>query len=174
MNTMYGWLIGLTCFGFTLNTAAECNSVIKTSFSDSTVVLEEPGVLVDRRTGLMWQRCALGFQWQNNTCIKVIDQISEFTWQDALVAAAANSTSAGYDDWRLPNKNELDSIVERACYDPAINLTLFPATEVKGYWTNTPNNFNEFSAWAVNFTNGDHMSTSRTNLLAVRLVRQVQ
>ncbi len=167
-------LLTFTLAGTASGAGAECNSVLQTSFDAASAVVEDTGVVVDRATGLMWRRCSLGFAWQNATCVRVAEQPAEFTWEDAVKAAASQRSFAGYDDWRLPNKNELGSLVERACYDPAINATLFPATETKGYWTNSPNNFNEFSAWAVNFADGDHMSTSRTNLLAVRLVRQVK
>lgn len=152
---------------------AECNPLLKTSFESGQVVAQDDGTLVDLHTGLMWQRCALGYSWQNGTCNRN-SETAEFSWENALVAAAAKKRFAGYQDWRLPNKNELGSLVERACFSPAIDPNLFPATEARGYWTSTPNNFNEFSAWAVNFSDGDHMSTSRANLLGVRLVRQVQ
>jgi hypothetical protein len=152
---------------------AECNNMLKSSFDRSQVVVHDDGTLVDLSTGLMWQRCTLGYSWQSGTCSRD-SAAAEFTWEDALTTAASKKTFAGYHGWRLPNKNELGSLVERACFSPAIDQTLFPATESKGYWTNTPNNFNEFSAWAVNFVDGDHMSTSRTNLLGIRLVRPVQ
>lgn len=152
---------------------AECHPTLAPSFDRSQVVTHDDGTLVDLRTGLMWQRCALGYVWQNGTCGRN-EASTDFTWEDALKASANSETFAGFADWRMPNKSELDSIVDRACYSPAINESLFPATEAKGYWTNTPNNFNEFSAWAVNFVDGDHMSTSRTNLLGVRLVREVR
>jgi hypothetical protein len=153
---------------------AECNSLLRKSFDHTQIVAHDDGTVVDLGTGLMWQRCALGFQWQSGTCTRNTAAAAELTWEDALIAAAANKTFAGHRDWRLPNKNELGSLVERACFSPAIDENLFPNTEAKGYWTNSPNNFNEFSAWAVNFTDGDHMSTSRTNPLAARLVRPLQ
>lgn len=153
---------------------AECNSLLRKSFDQSRVVAHDDGTVVDLRTGLMWQRCALGYRWQSGSCTRDAAAAAEFTWEDALVAAAANKTFAGHRDWRLPNKNELGSLVERACFSPAIDETLFPVTEAKGYWTHSPNNFNEFSAWAVNFADGDHMSTSRINLLAARLVRSLK
>lgn len=152
---------------------AECQATLVSSFDSSQVVTHDDGTLVDLRTGLMWRRCALGYRWQNGTCDRD-SAAAEFTWESALETTAKHTSFAGHGDWRLPNKNELDSIVDRACHSPAIDETLFPATEAKGYWTNTPNNFNEFSAWAVNFADGDHMSTSRTNLLGVRLVREVR
>lgn len=153
--------------------AAECNTLLKPTFDEGAVTAEANGVLVDSRTGLMWMRCSLGYVWQDGSCARDESKPAEFSWGDALQAAAGAKSFAGYQDWRMPNRKELASIVEGVCFDPAINLTLFPATEAKGYWSSSPNNFNESFAWAVNFINGDHVSTSRTNLFAVRLVRQV-
>lgn len=158
----------------TAGAAAECNPTLRTTFDASAVTAETNGVLVDSKTGLMWMRCSLGFQWQDGNCVRDDSKPAEFTWPDALSAAQQAKSFAGYQDWRLPNRKELGSIVEGACYDPAINLTLFPATEAKGYWSSSPNNFNESSSWGINFINGDHVSTSRTNLFSVRLVRQVE
>jgi len=152
---------------------AECNTSLRTTFDESAVIAESSGVAVDSKTGLMWMRCSLGYRWQEGNCVRDDGKSAEFTWSDALVAAAAAKSFAGYNDWRMPNRKELGSIVEGACFDPAINLTVFPSSEAKGYWSASPNNFNESFAWAVNFINGDHVSTSRTNLFAVRLVRQV-
>jgi len=169
---LYALAICVTA-AYSSSVGAECNPLLVASFDSSQVVAHEDGTLVDLRTGLMWQRCALGYQWQKGTCSRGA-AAAEFTWEQALESSVGNKTFAGHGDWRLPNKNELGSIVERACFSPAVDESFFPATEVKGYWTNTPNNFNEFSAWAVNFADGDHMSTSRTNLLGVRLVRDVR
>jgi hypothetical protein len=154
--------------------AAECNQTLRPTFDANAVVAESNGTLVDSKTGLMWMRCALGYQWQGGNCVRDESQTAEFSWSDALTVAAQAKAFAGYNDWRLPNRKELASIVEGACHDPAINLALFPATEAKGFWSSSPNNFTEILAWAINFMNGDHISTSRTNLFGVRLVRQVE
>jgi hypothetical protein len=169
LRTLSACALAITAAG----AAAECNTLLRQTFDSNAVVAEPNGVLVDTKTGLMWMRCSLGYQWQEDTCVRDDSQPAEFPWSDALKAAAAAKSFAGYEDWRLPNRKELASIVEAACFDPAIDLELFPATEAKGYWSSSPNNFNDASAWGVNFINGDHVSTSRENLFAVRMVRSV-
>ncbi|MBJ6938275.1 DUF1566 domain-containing protein, partial [Vibrio cholerae] len=75
------------------------------------------GTVTHHTTGLIWQRCSLGQSWDGTDCT---GEATTFTWEEAL-AAAAQHTFAGRNDWRLPNKNELVSIVEYRCYRPAIN-----------------------------------------------------
>ena len=152
---------------------AECNPLLKSTFDQSKIVIEDNGTLVDLTTGLMWQRCALGYEWKNNTCVAQGSAPAIFTWEQALTQAAQAKSFGGFDDWRLPNKNELGSLVNYACFQPALDTALFPETHSAGYWTSTPNSFTELRAWAINFANGDHMSSSRTDLLSVRLVREL-
>ncbi|MBP8284334.1 MAG: DUF1566 domain-containing protein, partial [Chromatiaceae bacterium] len=70
------------------------------------------GTVTDRATGLQWQRCSEGQTWSSGTCTGTA---TGHTWQVALQLAEAASY-AGQSDWRLPNINELASIVEQACY----------------------------------------------------------
>ena len=66
------------------------------------------------------------------------DSGSGMDWEDAL-AYAESSTFAGYDDWRLPNIKELQSIVDythspsasdEADLGPAIDTDFFEITEL--------------------------------------------
>ena len=59
------------------------------------------GTVTDHATGLMWSQA---------------DKGEGLLWADAL-AYAENSELAGYDDWRLPNVKELQSIVDYS-YSP--------------------------------------------------------
>lgn len=160
------WLAGV-------NALAQCHETLAHSFDSTSAILINDGTVFDQRTGLMWMRCSLGRKWQDGTCMEDHALAARFTWGDALVQSE-KFEYANYNDWRLPNKNELESIVERRCYDPAVDTEVFPNTQVIGYWTNSANNFNEAFAWAINFANGDHVTTRRTNLLAVRLMREIE
>ncbi len=84
------------------------------------------GTISDEATGLMWMQDDSGLAMD---------------WDDAL-EYAANFEYAGYDDWRLPDVKELQSIVDYSgCY-PAIDSTYFNTTELEAnefyyFWTNT-------------------------------------
>jgi Protein of unknown function (DUF1566) len=172
MSNLKSW--GLMCLlSIALPVSAECNGQLKSTFDQSKIVIETNGTLVDLTTGLMWQRCAVGYEWRNNTCNLQEGSAALFTWEQALIHARQYRSFVGFGDWRLPNKNELGSLVDYACFQPALDVKLFPETRSAGYWTNSPNSFTELRAWAVNFAYGDQMSSARTDLLSVRLVREV-
>ena len=101
------------------------------------------GTVTDTATGLMWSRVDSGDPALSG------DLDGAMSWQDAL-NFAENATWAGYDDWRLPNAKELQSIVDYtrspdATGSPAID-PVFEVTSVTNaagdldwpeFWTST-------------------------------------
>lgn len=128
--------------------------------------------LRDSYTGLQWQRCPLGQEWngEKSLCQLKMHQQRLFSWGEALMAAT-QSEIAGHNDWRLPNKNELDSIVDRACTGPAINESVFPDTTFSGFWSSTPARHSEGYAWQIDFATGTLIALPAETQLSVRLVR---
>ncbi len=143
--------------------AQTCNPNIVKTKPDSQYTLSADGTEVtDTKTGLIWQRCALGMSWNGTTCSGIA---TTYNWENALAQAAtvASNTSV---EWRLPNIKELKSLVETACYGQAINEAIFPATPshilsstFAGY------------AWGVNFDYSYDGTYGENDGLAVRLVR---
>jgi uncharacterized repeat protein (TIGR01451 family) len=126
------------------------------------------GTVLHKKTGLMWQRCAVGQTW-NATTSTCDGTMSTMTWDDAM---ASYSTGKTCDDWRLPRQDELDSITEYGKFNPAINSTIFPniATNTH-FWSASVYANNTDYAWLVDFGSGyDKIGYKRTNY-AVRLVR---
>jgi len=129
------------------------------------------GTVTHHKTGLIWQRCSLGQNWDGSDCT---GDATKFTWADALAAAAQN-TFAGLSDWRLPNKNELASIVEYRCFRPAINSQAFPNTPSAWYWSSSPYAYFSNLAWYVHFYFGDVGYGGKDSYFSrVRLVRAGQ
>ncbi len=116
------------------------------------------GTVTDNTTGLMWLQAEPG----------------PMTW-DAALTYCENLSEAGYDDWRLPNIRELQSIVDYSVYDPSINETYFPDTESNDYWSSTTYLEDASWAWDINFLNGDLFTTPavKSNSDYVRAVRYV-
>lgn len=125
------------------------------------------GTATDRATGLQWKRCSEGQTWSGGTCT---ENAAGYNWQAALQRAEAASF-AGKDDWRLPNVNELTSIVEEACYDPSIDLSVFPATPSAWYWSSSPYASIADLAWYVSFYGGYDGDNYKYFDYPVRLVR---
>lgn len=151
--------------------AQEClDSVVKTS-PEMRFEVQNDGTVIDNKTGLMWIQCSIGQIWSGGSCDGVAD---EFSWNEALTFSK-DAEFAGYGDWRLPNIKELSSIVELACFSPAINSVIFPATESTFFWTSTPftieNSFDR-DVWVVNFDDGYDWSASFADKHLIRLVRQ--
>jgi len=133
----------------------------KNSFIDN-----ENGTISDLATGLMWQKSDDGI-FRN--------------WQEAL-AYAENLELAEYDDWRLPNAKELQSIVDysrspQTTQSPAIDQ-LFTCTEINDpdgnpgqypyYWTSTSHKdgINPYSS-AVYLAFGEAQGLMNGNLFDV-------
>lgn len=145
----------------------KCNDAILASSPDSDFLLHADGTTTDNTTGLMWMRCALGQEWKGGGCQGAA---AEFTWSEALKVAAPHEFD-GYSDWRLPNKNELGSIVEERCVVPSINASAFPATTPTFFWTSSPYAGLTTAAWSVDFGYGVITATEKSGKILVRLVR---
>lgn len=96
------------------------------------------GTVTDSVTGLMWQQGD--------------DGVTRM-WQDALSYCESLSL-AGHTDWRLPDINELRSIVDHAKYSPAIDTTFFPNAHSSDYWAATTYANNTSYAWVVLLNDG--------------------
>ncbi len=77
----------------------------------------------------------------------------------------------GVDDWRLPTRKELLSIVDNSRFEPAIDTNLFPQALSARYWTSSPYADQEGSAWHVYFQYGEVYPDSKSQSHHVRLVR---
>ncbi|MCB1193990.1 MAG: DUF1566 domain-containing protein [Leptospiraceae bacterium] len=71
------------------------------------------------------------------------------TWSNAL--QYCTNLSLASKTWRLPNTNELKSIVDYGKSNPAINETYFPKTQPYYYWTSTTYFPDTSTAWSVLF-----------------------
>jgi hypothetical protein len=135
---------------------------------DSDFVDAGNGAVRHVPTGLIWQRCAEGQAWNGTTCTGTA---LAYTWQQAFQRADAVNAASAETDWRLPNRNELRSIVEGSCVNPSINSAQFPSTPVGPFWSSSPFSDTSLSspAWEVDFSNGSDGDRGVPALL--RLVR---
>jgi hypothetical protein len=103
------------------------------------------GTVSDPRSGLVWKRCAEGYEWRNGSCVGIAKDIG---WKDAM-RAARNSRYLGNNNWRLPTRKELEAVVsanKTACFDNDFGNGQYAASTVLahpvdkygfpgGFWT---------------------------------------
>ena len=80
----------------------------------------------------------------------------------------------GASDWRMPTRKELLSIVHNGRINPSIDQDYFPNTEANWFWSSSPYAIDSSYASHVNFSLGGAGSSSKSDLLRVRLVRAGQ
>lgn len=79
------------------------------------------------------------------------------------------------DGWRLPTRQELESLLDISRHEPAIDVEAFPDTKSDWYWSDTPCAWNKASAvWVVNFNDGYVGYYGRCYFACVRAVRSGQ
>ncbi|MEY6433347.1 DUF1566 domain-containing protein [Thioalkalicoccus limnaeus] len=161
---LLGWLL-------TANATAAgqvCDDEARTESPPSRFIVLEQHSVEDTTTGLQWKRCSEGQDWSGGTCTGAALRLN---WHQAL-AHAEGSSFAGHRDWRLPTREELASIVEPACVEPAIDLAVFPGTPSYAYWSATPFEYFVRLAWGVYFNSGRTGYSPRDfGYFHVRLVR---
>ena len=132
------------------------------------------GTVTDNLTGLIWMK--------NANCD------SDKNWGDAL--NYCNAMTAGYcglldgssaGDWRLPNRFELESLLDLKYYNPALPNTagtgqwsdgdLFTNVHWDWYWSSSSYAYSADGAWGMFFHNGDVMFEYKVNANYVWCVR---
>ncbi len=151
-------------------------------FADSRFTDNGDGTLTDTQTGLMWLK--------DLNCMKKKyssdpQDTLEKTWQDALKRVADFNTNPGnydcsgytaaYNDWVLPNVNELETLVNTDIANPYVwlNGQGFSNALAKLYWTSTTSAPDNLRAWHVDMNTGtvinDSIKSTRKNyILPVR------
>lgn len=124
------------------------------------------GTILDKLTGLTWQKCSIG-QTNDATCTG---------------AGTARNNSQGLTDctglalagrtWRLPNISELFSVLDTSVtVQPPINLTFFPNTPAgANYWTSTTVQGTATDGYLVSFNNAISTTSLKTGNNLIRCV----
>jgi hypothetical protein len=136
------------------------------------------GTITDTKTGLMWEKLSDDGS--------IHDKDTTHTWANAFASkiATLNSSSfADHSDWRLPNVNELQSLVQYGAVAPSVDaafttacaasctVTTCSCTQSNLYWSATTFQFSPSDAWGVLFLSGHVSPTLKSNTFFVRAVR---
>jgi len=138
-------------------------------------VNNKDGTVTDPRNGLIWKRCAEGFEFSNGICAGVGTKAD---W-DSAQAIAQQSRFLNNSDWRLPTQEELAAVM--GSYDECKGNTEDEYAASKAiahqrgvFWSSSPYVSYSNYAWLVGFGNGSVDYSSRTHDFYVRLVRAGQ
>jgi hypothetical protein len=104
-----------------------------TNYGQNLFVDNGDETITDEATGLMWMQNDSGYYEAGSNSDGTMD------WEEAL-EWAENATYGGYDDWRLPNVKELQSIVD---YTKSPYTTNSPAIDDLFYCSPVVNSFGE-------------------------------
>ena len=164
-----GILLLASLFTFTVQADQTCRNNLEESTPTSRFIFNDNGTVTDKATKITWMRCAMGQTWDGKTCIGAA---KAYSWQEARDAVAElNSNTFGEPTkWRLPFVPELASITERKCFEPRVNLTVFPATPSKAFWTGMEKKGDTEKAYAIDFGGGSVMPSKKNNAAYIRLM----
>jgi hypothetical protein len=116
-------------------------------------------VVIDLARGLMWSRA---------------DVVPKGCNHATAEKACRELRLHGFDDWRLPTRAELLTLVDDTRHEPAIDTAAFPSCKSNWYWTSTPCAWSSGCAWFVSFGYGYASLAPRGNGYAhARAVRSV-
>ncbi len=119
----------------------------------------EADCVIDNLTGSMWPKDG------NYAMTSGYDTDGKMTWNNAI-AYANNLTLCGYTDWRLPNLNELESLVNADVPDIAAwlnNTQGFTNVQSNDYWSSTTYVFETNKAWSISLNNGGYLNNGIKN-----------
>ena len=80
----------------------------------------------------------------------------------------------GFNDWRVPSRSELISLVDFGRVQPAIEQVFFPHALKEFYWAANPVVGRTLEAWAISFEFGFATPLRKTDRRPVRLVRTMR
>jgi hypothetical protein len=136
------------------------------------------GTITDHATGLMWEKLS------SDGSIHDYGDCAHIWYTAGTKIATLNGTSfAGHNDWRLPNINELETLVNYGTTDPAIDtafnsgcvanctVTTCSCTLPGRYWSSTTAQISQGMAWMVDLIDGSNGWYSKNNGYCVRAVR---
>ena len=112
------------------------------------------GTITDSETGHTWFRCSAGQVWSDGKC-KGRAIIRNF---EEAQAWAEQAQIADMSNWRIPEIDEMTTIVEDDCRSPAVDTNAFPGIQAENYWSSEDNFWISSMAWSLFFYKGEYYS----------------
>ncbi|HUD41985.1 MAG TPA: DUF1566 domain-containing protein [Dokdonella sp.] len=153
-----------------------CTGIENPQIRPGTAGAYEPdgATVLDRRTGLVWDRCSLGQTFIEEAEGRCEGETWKGDWQAAFLEVRARNAEGhlGHRDWRLPNLKELASLRERRCAMPILDARIFPDPDIEVHWSSTTNQNDPSGAFGMNFEFGHQLGLPKSfDSARLRLVR---
>ena len=112
--------------------------------------------ITDNKTGLMWSKDA---------------NQGQMSWKEAMEHCQALK-KAGHNDWRLPDRFELESLLDINQFGPALPEDhLFENVQSSDYWSSSTHAYDTNFAWSVFMLSGNVGNFSKSGHYYVWPVR---
>ncbi|MBT7331415.1 MAG: DUF1566 domain-containing protein [Oceanospirillaceae bacterium] len=151
-----------------IDKAPKCEAYFTTHQTDGNYQHLGNGLIADPLTGLTWFRCGAGQTWEDGVCqgaAMLLPFEEALTW-------AENAELAGNNDWRVPEIDEMTSLVETDCKSPSINTRVFSGIEPEVYWSSESNFWLRSMGWSLFFYRGYYFNKqAKTDSFRFMLVR---
>ncbi len=161
------------CFNYDTHVKVDCNETYKgqdgyyqKGINPNFTRDNDTNIVIDNNTNLQWQ--------DDENVTKTM------TWSEANTTCE-NLTLGGYTDWRVPNIDELETIVDYGRYKGDDKGSIGAINEVfknindtgwQEYWSSTTALSNTNDAWRVPFNYGTDYWDHKSNHYSVRCVRE--
>ena len=118
------------------------------------------GIVTDKDTGLQWQD-----DYSDNN-----DSVKKLAWEEAI-DYCETLTLGEYNNWRLPNIRELNSLTDLNHHSPAVDPIFHYTVLDTTYWSATTYTSYPYNAWLINFDDGSRNNLRKTISYYIRCVR---
>jgi len=98
-------------------------------------------------------------EWQITPSFNEYNQIAEMNWEDAIKQCEALIIN-NQEDWRLPNINELESIVDRTKFQPSVKSPFNDSILSNKYWSSSSSRTGVF-IWYMDLETGVREGSQR-------------
>ena len=139
----------ITALGFA---AVGCQSALAGCDFSPGRFQQKGSEVVDSKTGITWQRCAVGQHW-NQKLSRCEGQGKQPNWVNAQRLATK--------PWRLPTANELKGLIQPGCESPAVDPKAFPITDDYLASWSSELTVNQTNAIAVSLSGGRYYEISK-------------
>jgi hypothetical protein len=110
------------------------------------------GTITDKGNNLIWQKCST----DHTSILECTGSTTKISWSNSLIYC--KNLTLSNKSWRLPNVNELYTLVDQVKKtSPLIDTLYFPNTQPDSYWTSTTSELLRTRAFTISYKIGEQL-----------------